>query len=130
MMMRRPCPSGSRLLTPFFKFKKFVYNGKITSGHFSIINQFFKPKNRLQQPGARRKRGWHHHGGDTPTSPRSILLHTVQFFYSFLHTTCKIGNSQKEVGIKKIKEFDPIYDMSQYILKCQRFFQSSSTGNI
>jgi hypothetical protein len=34
--MRRPCPSGSRLLKSFFKFKKFVYNGKMTSGHFSI----------------------------------------------------------------------------------------------
>ena len=31
MMMPRPCPSGSRLLKPFFKFKKFVYNGKMAS---------------------------------------------------------------------------------------------------
>ena len=26
------------------------------------------------EPG--RKRGWHHHGSDTPTSPRAILLHS------------------------------------------------------
>ena len=26
MMMPRPCPSGSRLLKPFFKFRKFVYS--------------------------------------------------------------------------------------------------------
>ena len=27
------------------------------------------------------------HGSDTPTSPKVILLHTDQFFYTFLHTT-------------------------------------------
>ena len=32
-------------------------------------------------------RGWHHHGSDTPTSPRAVLLHTDQIFYTFLHTT-------------------------------------------
>ena len=37
-------------------------------------------------------------------------------------TICKIGNSPKEVRIKKIKEFDPIHNMSRYILKCRRFF--------
>ena len=36
MMMPRPCPSVSRLLKTIFKFKKFVYNGKMTRGHFSI----------------------------------------------------------------------------------------------
>ena len=35
-MMPCPCPSGSWLLKPFFKFKKYVYNGKMTNGHFSI----------------------------------------------------------------------------------------------
>jgi hypothetical protein len=29
MMKRRPCPSGSRLLKPFFKFKKLGYNGNM-----------------------------------------------------------------------------------------------------
>ena len=33
-MMRRHCPSGSRLLKPFLKFKKIVYNGKMTSRSF------------------------------------------------------------------------------------------------
>ena len=36
---------------------------------------------------SRRTRGWHHHGSEMPTSPRAILLHTDQFFYTFLHTT-------------------------------------------
>ena len=31
-MMPRPCPSGSRLLKPFFDSKKIVYNGKMTRG--------------------------------------------------------------------------------------------------
>ena len=30
----------------------------------------------LQWPGARRARVWHHHGSDTPTSPKAILHHT------------------------------------------------------
>ena len=29
-------------------------------------------KNSPQLPGAGRKRAWHHHGSDTPTSPRAI----------------------------------------------------------
>ena len=29
----------------------------------------------------------HHHGSDTPTSPRAILHHTDQFYVPFLHTT-------------------------------------------
>ena len=36
MMMPRPCPSSSRLLKTFFKFKKIVYSGKMTRGPFSI----------------------------------------------------------------------------------------------
>ena len=36
MIMPCPCPSVSRLLKTIFKFEKFVYNGKMTSGHFSI----------------------------------------------------------------------------------------------
>ena len=28
-----------------------------------------------QLPGAQRTRKWHHHGSDTPTYPRAILLH-------------------------------------------------------
>ena len=87
MMMRHPCPSGSRLLKPFFKFKKFVYNGKMTSGHFSIINKFFRFKKRLQSPGARRTRVAHHHGSDKPTSPRAVLHHTDANLCTILHTT-------------------------------------------
>ena len=35
-----------------------------------------KFKKSLPQPGARRMRARHHHGSDTPTSPRAILHHT------------------------------------------------------
>ena len=35
-------------------------------------------KKRLQQPGAARTRVGHHHGSDTPTSARAVLLHTDQ----------------------------------------------------
>ena len=38
-------------------------------------------------------RAWHHHGSDTPTSPRAILLHTDQFFYTILRTTVTIKSS-------------------------------------
>jgi hypothetical protein len=31
-------------------------------------------KNSLQLPGAGRTRAWHHHGSDTPTSPRAIYV--------------------------------------------------------
>ena len=30
-------------------------------------------KKRPQLPGARRTRGWHHHGSHTPTSPGAIF---------------------------------------------------------
>ena len=34
---------------------------------------------------------WHHHGSDTPTSPRAILHHTDAILCTFLHTTVCIG---------------------------------------
>ena len=48
----------------------------MTSGHFSTINKFFKKS--FQYPGARRTRAWHHHGSDTPTSPK---VHLIQAFF-------------------------------------------------
>ena len=30
---------------------------------------------------------WHHHGSDTPTSPRAILHHTDAILCTILHTT-------------------------------------------
>ena len=44
-------------------------------------------KKNPQYPGAGRTRAWHHHGSDTPTSPRAILHHTDAILYTFLHTT-------------------------------------------
>ena len=52
-------------------------------------------KKRPQLLGAGRTRVWHHHGSDTPTSPRAILLHTDQFFYTFLHTTVQPSHKLK-----------------------------------
>jgi hypothetical protein len=69
-----------------FKVSTLTY-GKMTRGHFSIINKFFKLKKRLQQPGARRTRVAHHHGSDTPTSPRAVLYHTDANLCTILHTT-------------------------------------------
>ena len=41
-------------------------------------------------------RAWHHHGSDTPTSPRAILHHTDAILYTFLHTTVlKVRFTQK-----------------------------------
>jgi hypothetical protein len=54
---------------------------------FSHDNFFSNLKKRLQQPGARRTRAWHHHGSDTPTSSRAILHHTDAILCTFLHTT-------------------------------------------
>ena len=59
----------------------------MTSGHFSIINKFFRFKKRLQSPGARRTRVAHHHGSDKPTSPRAVLHHTDANLCTILHTT-------------------------------------------
>ena len=36
---------------------------------------------------SRRKRGWHHHGSDTPTSPRAVLHHKDTILCTFMHTT-------------------------------------------
>ena len=62
-----------------FKFDlKFLWNWLFF--HYEKNMRFIKC---LQLPWARRTRMWHHHGSDTPTSPRAILLHTI--FYTFLH---------------------------------------------
>jgi hypothetical protein len=59
----------------------------MTIGHFSIMNKFFKFEKRLQYSGARRTRAAHHHGSDTPTSPRAVLHHTDANLCTILHTT-------------------------------------------
>ena len=100
MMMRRPCPSGSRLLKPFFKFKKFVYNGKMTRDNFLNLKKGWKP-------GARRTRAWHHHGSVTPTSARAILHHTDHTYLHHFAPECMHCN-QNEIIIlwgKNVKFF-------------------------
>ena len=45
-------------------------------------------KNNPQLPGAGRTRAWHHHGSDTPASPRAIYVHTkISKRRTILHTT-------------------------------------------
>ena len=51
-------------------------------------------KKSLQLPGAGRKRAGHHHGSDTPTSPRAILHHTDPIGCTFLHTT--VGQTKSD----------------------------------
>ena len=34
---------------------------------------------------------WHHHGSDTPTSPRAVLRHTDADLCTILHTTVITG---------------------------------------
>ena len=48
-------------------------------------------KNSPQLPGAGKARAWHHHGSDTPTSPRAILHHTDTILCTFMHTTVTVG---------------------------------------
>ena len=69
-------------------FNKCIETSRILDFQFGNNNTKFRKS--LQWPRARRTRGWHHHGSDTPTSPRAILLHTDQFFYTFLHTTVRV----------------------------------------
>ena len=40
---------------------------------------------------------WHHHGSDTPTSPRAILHHTDAILYTFLQTTVPLVTN-KDTG--------------------------------
>ena len=112
MMMPCLCPSGSRLLKPFSNLKNLfiTYIGQSRNSEISTILPyeiqsfnfdlwksdlwsfshyiFFKNfRKRLQLPGARRTRAWHHHGSDTPTPSRAILLHTDAILCTILHTT-------------------------------------------
>ena len=50
-------------------------------------------------------RAWHHHGGDTPTSPRDILHHTDQILCTFLHTTVFFKNRASHGKYKDWNEF-------------------------
>ena len=52
--------------------------------------------------------GWHHHGSDTPTSPRAILHHTDAILCIILHTTVCGENLKKHVffyQLAKLHEF-------------------------
>ena len=72
-------------------------------------------KKNLQYPGARRTRAWHQHGSDKPTSPRAILLHKDQIFYSFLHKTVTLlhyfPESEGECVNDYVTEIIPDYNV-------------------
>ena len=54
-------------------------------------------KNSPQLPGAGKARAWHHHGSDTPTSPRAVLHHTDANLCTILHTTVVMSLFQSTI---------------------------------
>ena len=67
-----------------------------------------------QHSGAGRARVWHHHGSDTPTSPRAIRR-------TILHTT--VDKEKKHVGFPKSPMFLFQYVLKEYVIR-KKIFQA------
>ena len=69
-------------------------------------------KNSPQLPGAGRTRAWHHHGSDTPTSPRAIYV--LKSANGGLFYTPLYFNLIKMIGEFK---FSRIANVIEYLVK-------------
>ena len=77
-------------------------------------------------------RAWHHHGSDTPTSPRAILHHTDAILYTFLHTTVPLPQTKKEGNLLHFHIIDHylLSNISYFFLALQKcYFFGELTSN-